>query len=547
MNAGQNISLRPSLTEPDDANDGESGSVAEGPNDGSSDHVLSAERAVASVKPSSSRDLKLAEGMLVADRYRLVDKCGQGTMGEVWRAQHTSLSHMVAIKFLKVGQLGESNFDDNGTARFELEAKVSAELGTRSPHIVRVTDHGKHGSFPFIVMEFMVGESLASRLANGQRLTIAQSISISLQLLKALDAAHRIGVVHRDIKPANVFLCNSDSTSDELHIKLLDFGIAKIVQGDGLAAEGTADGILLGTPNYMSPEQIGGPSIDRRSDIWAVGVLLYRMITGVAPFAAQGFAELAMQIISKPIEPPSKLVPEASKLDKIVETALMKRPDDRFSSARDFADALKRCSEDTFRSINFSDSFEANLPALASPSPDVLTLERHEATTHQSRGRTRVIAAVACFILFAGIIGITFVRRNLPGNLPSSLPVDVVDHASHTAGIALTNTANAPPTNGANVEPVTVSQTGKGPLTASSAFGESPIAHGAPTGATTGSTVSPASGANRRRADVVRTPKDTTQPAATGSASDVSPVPSADAPSPSTQQNHDLWGRTNEP
>jgi serine/threonine protein kinase len=279
----------------------------------------------------------LREGVLVADKYRLVAPKGEGAMGSVWSAIHVTLGSQVAIKFLH-GSIASSS---EPRARFEREAKLAARLGEASRHITRVMDHGvtSEGT-PFLVMELLKGEGLDARLKRERRLPMALIAKITSHLCRALNVAHGAGVVHRDLKPANVFLCDSQDESD-VFVKLLDFGVAKATL-ENEENQTTRAGALIGTPNYMSPEQIVGDSaVDSRSDLWAVAAIVYRMAVGKAPFGSGALSELAMRIISTEPAQPTSLAPDLpTEFDLWARKGLAKKADQRFQTARDLSDSL---------------------------------------------------------------------------------------------------------------------------------------------------------------------------------------------------------------
>jgi len=278
---------------------------------------------------------RLDPGMLVADKFELIACIGRGGMGVVWKARHRTLGHDVAVKFLAPGQLTQS-----ALARFEREARLSARLGEMSRHIARVYDHGTFGQMPFVVMELLSGESLAQNLAREHTLPLADIARIVSHLSKALGVAHSEGVVHRDLKPANIFLTRLREDDDFL-VKLLDFGVAKacLEEEDDTSPSGS----LVGTLSYMSPEQIlGEPQLDGRADLWAVGVLTYRMATGRTPFSFGERADLVARILGAAPPLASEVEPSIPKsFDAWVERALAKRPIDRFADAKQMARALE--------------------------------------------------------------------------------------------------------------------------------------------------------------------------------------------------------------
>ena len=283
--------------------------------------------------------LLLCEGALVEGKYRLVRAAGEGAMGTVWQAEHVTLGHPVAIKFLhgSVASAAEPR------ARFEREARVAARLGEASRHITRVIDHGVTADgTPFLVMEFLHGEGLEVRLKRERRLPLALCARITSQLCRALAVAHAGGVIHRDLKPANVFLCDDPDNPNEMLVKLLDFGVAK---AEGDENQATRAGALIGTPNYMSPEQITGETLDARSDLWAAAAIVYRMAVGRAPFGSGSLSELAMRIVGTEPPQPTALAPDLPhEFDLWAQKGLAKKPPQRFQNARELADSLAMVS-----------------------------------------------------------------------------------------------------------------------------------------------------------------------------------------------------------
>jgi len=206
-------------------------------------------------------------GQTIAGKYRLAARLGRGGMGEVWRAEHLVLRAPVAVKFINPSLASSGD----ATGRFLREAQSAAAL--RSVHVVQILDYGVDQNVPFMVMEFLEGESLGAYLARQGRLTPPDAAHIMTHVGRAMQKAHESGIVHRDLKPENVFLV---PTGDELVGKVLDFGIAK-VQNPGVALnEQTKTGAIMGTPYYMSPEQVeGNRAIDFRADICSMGVIAF--------------------------------------------------------------------------------------------------------------------------------------------------------------------------------------------------------------------------------------------------------------------------------
>jgi serine/threonine-protein kinase len=270
-------------------------------------------------------------------RYRIERVVGKGAMGVVYEALDPKLNRKVAIKTILVSQLDEETAKDF-SGRFVREAHAVARLN--HPNIVQVYDFGEEAGVAYLVMEFIRGSELKSALAGGRVFDRRQCVRIMCELLEALDFAHEAGVVHRDIKPANVML---DSQG---RAKLTDFGVARITDADRTGAERTQAGTVVGTPAYMSPEQIEGQRVDRRSDIFSAGIILYQFLTGQKPFTGEGAWTVARKIIQEDPPMPSTLNVEVPReYDSVVAKALAKNPEGRFPNAREFAAALRRAAE----------------------------------------------------------------------------------------------------------------------------------------------------------------------------------------------------------
>jgi serine/threonine-protein kinase len=253
-------------------------------------------------------------------------------MGSVWLAQHTSLDVLCAVKFID----REGQNSPEVRQRFQREAKAAAQL--RSPHVVQILDHGVWENVPYIAMEFMDGEDLAHRLDRVGRLSWSETSRIATHVARALTKAHAAGIVHRDMKPENIFLARDD---DGEIAKVLDFGIAKRANTQ-LADVGTKTGSLLGTPFYMSPEQARGTkSIDYRSDLFSVAVIVYQCLTGQLPFYSEGLGDILAQIMYEAIPVPSQKAPDLPPtFDAWWARASAREPEERFQSAKELAEAL---------------------------------------------------------------------------------------------------------------------------------------------------------------------------------------------------------------
>ena len=260
--------------------------------------------------------------------YEVVSAIGVGGMGEVYKARDTRLDRVVAVKVLRE----HLATDPDRRARFDREARAISKLN--HPHICTLYDVGHDSGIYYLVVEYLDGQSLADRLKKGA-LPIDQALAIAIDIASALDAAHRAGIVHRDLKPANVMLTKGGA-------KLLDFGIARMSPAPGgmtsatTPATLTTEGALLGTMQYMAPEQLEGREADARSDIFAFGALLYEMLSGQRAFAGDTQAAVVAAILEKEAEP----LALAPSLDRVVRKSLAKDADARWQTARDLLDEL---------------------------------------------------------------------------------------------------------------------------------------------------------------------------------------------------------------
>ncbi len=273
-----------------------------------------------------------AEGMTIAGKYELVRPLGEGGMGSVWVARNVALESQVALKLLRA----ELDAADAGE-RLLLEARAAARLGHRA--IVRIFDfgHTSQGD-PFIVMELLEGETVASLVAARGRLAPAKAVQMILPVLDALAAAHGRGIVHRDLKPENIFLARETRRTQP---KIVDFGIAKLDQGVAAERNLTLQGTVLGSPGYMAPEQARGLSgIDHRADIWATCVVVYECVTARSAFEGDNYNSLMRAIIEDRVVPITDLAAGDASLWAILEKGLKKNPSERWQSARELGVAF---------------------------------------------------------------------------------------------------------------------------------------------------------------------------------------------------------------
>jgi tRNA A-37 threonylcarbamoyl transferase component Bud32 len=288
---------------------------------------------VDALPPSTTRDLV---GKSIAGRYTVLEPLGSGGMSVVYVARHELLKKIVAIKLLRE----EIAANKTSLSRFHREAVAAAGIG--DPHIVDVTDYGfTEDGDAFIVMEKLEGQDLRHLVQATGAIGIGRAVSIARQILRALSAAHGRGIVHRDLKAENVFLTQRDGHD---FVKLLDFGISKILQPVEGSTAVTGTGVVMGTPQYIAPEQAhGAPDVDHRVDIYAMGVILYEMLTGSLPFTGRSMLEVVMKHVQEPPQPMRERRPDLAipiGLERVVLKALSKKPGDRYTSAEEMLEAL---------------------------------------------------------------------------------------------------------------------------------------------------------------------------------------------------------------
>ncbi|WP_437738918.1 serine/threonine-protein kinase [Sorangium sp. So ce1335] len=276
-------------------------------------------------------------GHVIGDKYGVTAIIGEGGMGAVYEAEHLQIGRLVAVKVMHARETQQRE----AMSRLEHEARVAGRIG--HPNICEVYDIGRlpDGS-PYLVMERLHGETLAQRICRCAVVPPGELIDIMLQVLSALVTAHERGIVHRDLKPENIFL--SERAGMLPVAKLLDFGISQASGVDGAAMDLTRTGMVMGTPYYMAPEQARGDmDLDHRLDLWAVGVILYEALTGQRPFVAHNYNALLIQILTLWHRPVTELDPSISPaLSRLVDRALAKEREERFQSAREFQEALRR-------------------------------------------------------------------------------------------------------------------------------------------------------------------------------------------------------------
>ncbi|NUQ74139.1 MAG: serine/threonine protein kinase [Polyangiaceae bacterium] len=325
--------------------------------------------------------MHLNPGSIIGGKYRLGRRLAAGGQGSIWIAEHIQLGSQVAIKFMDSAHLSSPA----ALTRFEREAKAAARI--RHQNLVHVEDCGVEGGIPYLVMELFEGEDLFKRLKTVGRLSVDQVARITNQVARGLRRLHEAGYIHRDLKPGNIFLAHSDD-GEEI-VKILDFGIVKKSGAD--IGEGTKTGDFVGSPHYMSPEQIrGAKEIDGRSDLWSLAVVMFRALTGQLPFQGEGIAAVVANIIAGALRRPSEIVPTLSPaIDAFFERALTRDPNGRFASPIEMAEAFSSAAGLRTRMASIMDSamgWEPEQPSAPSALPPTSAGPHadsplHEATT----------------------------------------------------------------------------------------------------------------------------------------------------------------------
>jgi serine/threonine-protein kinase len=309
-------------------------------------------------------------------RYSIQSELGRGAMGVVYKATDTALQRTVAIKTVNMAL--ERDGAEKYEARFYQEARAAGSLN--HPNIVTVYDVGKEDNVAYMAMEFIEGVELRSLLGEGRAVPVSQAVSIAVQVAEGLAYAHQHGVVHRDIKPANIMVLGDGP------VKITDFGIARM---RAAADELTQTGMMLGSPKYMSPEQVIGKRADHRSDIFSLGVILYEMLAGGAPFNGENVTALMYQIVNFVPPAPSVVNPAVPELLNFIVAKMLAKPlEERYQNAQDLAQDLRNCE----RQISTPTAITQPLRPLnlaSGPQPELAVTHAQAVVMAQTLNRTR--------------------------------------------------------------------------------------------------------------------------------------------------------------
>jgi len=396
-------------------------------------------------------------GQVVDSRYEVLGVLGEGGMGRVYEVRHTTLERTFAMKVLR----RELAREDDLAERFIREAKATASV--KHPNVVQITDFGRlPDGLPYFVMELLVGQTLAEIIKAGGPMAAARAVRILRKVAGAVGAAHEAGVVHRDLKPENVFLVDGGRSAggSGSDVRVVDFGAAKIVGSSRM----TRSGVVFGTPHYMSPEQASGQSVDHRSDIYALGVIMYEMFAGRVPFEADTYMGVLTQHMFVQPERPSHVSERArdmGALEDIALRCLAKKPEDRFGSMGALVDAI----DDVIRAQS-GPALDAGASSPPRASAAALPLDAAAAedspTIDEARPAVdRLSAAAASLWLLWGAVGLAavlvailavrlFLRREAPA---SPLAVATPVAASAPAAAPIPTFPSPPPAASASSAP----------------------------------------------------------------------------------------------
>jgi serine/threonine protein kinase len=351
--------------------------------------------------------------------YNVLGKIGEGGMGAVYLAEHTLLGRRAAIKVL----LPSLSANEKIVRRFFNEARAVTQIA--DPGIVQVFDFGYHvDGAAFIVMELLEGETMTARLKRVGRFSVADMLRLMRMVCASLEAAHAKGIVHRDLKPDNLFIVGDPAVTGGERPKILDFGIAKL-SADPADMHQTSTGTVIGTPVYMSPEQCrGAGEVDHRSDIYSIGCVMFKLITGRAPFRGAGSGDLIAAHLREPAPFAAAFVPELPELvDMILQRCLQKDPARRYQSMRELADALAEAERVLHHASAPTIAVDVRASAPPEPSPPPITLTPLPPTPPPGAAPRQwpVIAATA-IVSLAIMIGVTLYVRS--GKAPAPRPGD---------------------------------------------------------------------------------------------------------------------------
>jgi eukaryotic-like serine/threonine-protein kinase len=391
-------------------------------------------------------------GTVVDKRYEVLEVLGEGGMGTVYRVRHTALGRSFALKALRRDLANDAEL----SARFIGEAKAAAAIS--HPNVVQITDFGALPSGePYFVMELLDGVPLSWLIKNGGPLPAGRAVRILRQVAEALGAAHDAGIVHRDLKPDNIHVAGA--TADRDVVKVLDFGLAKVAGSSRL----TRQGMVFGTPHYMSPEQAAGEPVDHRADIYSLGVVMYEMFTGTVPFEADSYMGVLTKHMYVVPTPPSQVIGgrELGALEDITLRCLEKKPAQRFASMNELLaelDAIARYTEAGELDVGPSSTSQAPsvrsvlADELEAPSAEELQIALRRAGVGARSKRWPVLAACLLALVAAGVVWLAL-RSGPAAPQPSAAKGSTLLPAAKPAPPATQPAASPEPSAAAATEP----------------------------------------------------------------------------------------------
>ncbi len=373
-------------------------------------------------------------GQVIADRYHITKKLGEGGMGQVYLAEHVKMGRRCAIKIMTPGTMS----DPEAISRFNREAANASRIS--HPNVAAIYDFGETSDgLIYLAMEFIEGKSLTGILEETGTLPLARAATMIQQCAEGLQAAHDLGIVHRDLKPDNIMV---STTRGKDTVKVVDFGIAKAIGGDdGAAQKVTKTGFVVGTPEYMSPEQLSGDPVDGRSDNYSLGLVFYRILTGASPFPADSQQETMIKRLTDDPLPLAVARPEVHfppEVQRVLDRALMRNPNDRYKSAGDFARDVRNLATHSTGQVDVEAGTQKVRPEDLKGIPpatrvDPLSAEKRRkapASTQPvpaapAKKSVPVVPIAVAAILLAGGGGVYAMRDRLFGATPqAAIPVD---------------------------------------------------------------------------------------------------------------------------
>jgi serine/threonine protein kinase/Tfp pilus assembly protein PilF len=348
---------------------------------------------------------ELTTGSTYAGRYQIIEELGRGGMGKVYKAHDTEIKEKVALKLIKP----EISVDKKTIERFQNELKFARKISHRN--VCRMYDLNKEAGSYYITMEFVSGEDLKRFIRRSGRLTISKGLEIAKQICEGLDEAHRLGVVHRDLKPGNIMIDNDGNA------RIMDFGIARSVEGKGI----TGAGVMIGTPEYMSPEQVEGKDIDRRSDIYSLGVILYEMLTGRVPFEGETALNVAVkQKTETPKDPKEYNEQISEELSRVILKCLEKEKEKRYQSANELRSELTNIAE--------------GLPTTEKAMPEKKPLTSREITVKFGINKLLIPALIVVGVVVISLIMWKLLSKNRTVPFPTDKPSLAVMYFENNTG-----------------------------------------------------------------------------------------------------------------